>query len=419
MTTKSRLKFFTILFVFLFANAGISTAQTTKTATPRQEKLLNGMKLLVWNDPTAPKVSVKLRVHSGSAFDPLGKEGTMAMLADILFPTDAAKEFFTEDLGGSLDVASSYDYIQITATANSDQFLTMLETVANAVINAQTDKETTAKVRAAHLEKIRELEKNPAYIADRAAAKLLFGDFPYGRPQMGTSESIAKIDFADLTLAKQRFLTADNATLAVVGNVKPDLAYRAARRYFGAWTQADKKVPATFRQPDAPDTKQLVIENPNVTESKMLFAVRGLAKNDKDYVASKLLLSILENRLRIENSIRDKKYILVREQPFLLSGLIIFDLSSLKATTPAEKSIDGLFNQKITDAEFEQARITYSDNLFEKDFVNNWLDLDTYPLSSSHLSGTKLKDVQRIAENLQKQPIVSVLVKKPESAENN
>jgi zinc protease len=287
---------------------------------------------------TRRRLQAKLRIHSGSAFDTLGKEGTMAMLADILFPTEAAKEFFTEDLGGSLDVTSNYDYIQITATANNDQFLTMLETLANAVTRVQTDKETTAKVRAAHLEKIRELEKNPAYIADKAVAKRLFGDFPYGRPQMGTSESIAKIDFADLTLAKQRFLTADNATLAIAGNVKPDLAYRAARRFFGAWTQADKKTPATFRQPDAPDTKANVINLPFLENAEVRYAMRGFARNDKDFAASNILIKIMQNRLRKEFSAASQSTVFVRQNSNFLPGLITVGLSNLPFDTDSQLS---------------------------------------------------------------------------------
>lgn len=93
MNIKSRLKKFTILVLFLFLNVVLSYSQQPKLAAPRQEKLLNGMNLLVWNDPNAAKVSVKLRIHSGSAFDPQNKEGTMAMLGDILFPSEAAKNF--------------------------------------------------------------------------------------------------------------------------------------------------------------------------------------------------------------------------------------------------------------------------------------------------------------------------------------
>src|SRR5918993_1313917 len=121
MNYSNNIKKFTILILFLFQLASICSAQTAKFSEPRQEKLLNGMRLLVWNEPNADKVTVKLRIHSGSAFDQLGKEGVMALLADALFPNESQKEFFAEDLGGSLEVASNFDYIQINATGNSDQ----------------------------------------------------------------------------------------------------------------------------------------------------------------------------------------------------------------------------------------------------------------------------------------------------------
>ncbi len=143
MNIKHILYKFTILSAFLFLTAPFSFGQAAKVQTPRQEKLLNGLKTLVWNESGADKVAVKIRIHNGSAFDPQNKEGVMALLAEVLFPNETVKEFFREDLGGSLEIISNYDYIQINATANPDQFLTMLETVANAVTNPQIDKETT------------------------------------------------------------------------------------------------------------------------------------------------------------------------------------------------------------------------------------------------------------------------------------
>ncbi|HXG82780.1 MAG TPA: pitrilysin family protein [Pyrinomonadaceae bacterium] len=440
MNIKSRFIKFTIPILFLFSSIIFSVvfshAQTAEFASPRQEKLLNGMNLLVWNAPDAAKVSVKLRIHSGSAFDVQGKEGTMALLADALFPTADAKEFFTEELGGSLDVTSNYDYIQINATANSDRFLTMLETLAVAVTNLQTDKETTAKVRAARLEKVKELEKNPSYIADQMVAKRLFGDFPYGRPQTGTSESIAKIDFADLTLAKQRFLTADNATLAVVGNVKSDLVYRAARRYFGAWTRADKKVPATFRQPDAPEAKEFSIELPNADKYSLRSAAIVAARGDKDFYATQILTAILQKRFCLNNESHPGKS---AYQPFLLRGIyivktdIVYGKEELPInasgcpTSPQNlvkfdispvKQIDFDTVKKAVIYDFQgKAETTW--NLSEM-----WLDVDTFKLVSvkdemSKLNNVTLADVQRIAGDLQKQPVVNVTVKKPESAKSN
>ncbi len=325
MTTKNYFKKFTILTLFLFLGVNFSVAQTVKFSTPQQEKLLNGMNLLIWNAPAAEKATVKLRIHSGSAFDPQAKEGTMALLSDILFPNQSAKEFFQEDLGGSLEITSNYDYIQIDATSDADQLVKMLDTLANAIIKLNIDKETTAKVGAARLEKIKELEKNPAHIADLAIAQRLFGDFPYGRPPRGTSESLPKIDFADLILARQRFLTADNATLAVISNTKPDLVYRAVRRYFGSWEKSDKKVPATFRQPDAPKTGLVIKEFPIENTSEFRLAFRNVARNNKDFHASEVLAKILQKRLQL----REKNNVAVSNNAQLLNGSVMLSYSNL------------------------------------------------------------------------------------------
>ncbi len=433
MNTKSYFKSLTAAILFLFLTIVFADAQTAKLPTPRQEKLLNGMNLLVWNapDPTG-KVTVKLRVHSGSAFDPQGKEGTMALLADALFPTAAQREFFAEDLGGSLEVASNYDYIQITATSTPDEFLTMLETIASAVTNPQIDKETTVKLRAARLDKVKELEKNPSYIADQAVARRLFGDFPYGRAQMGTSQSLAKIDFADLLFARQRFLTADNATLAIVGNVRPDLAYRAAKRFFGGWIKSDKKIPATFRQPDAPDTKQLIIESPNVENDMRRSAIMVGARNDKDFYATKVLTEIRQTQFCYGD---DSKYGKSSFESHLLRGTYVISTNPLVNELPASArnpcplillKDSKVVYPPIMQRDFEQAKSKIVADLSKKtmsviDLADLWLDVDTFKLVSvndemSKLNNVTLADVQRVAGDLQKQPVVNVVVKKSETA---
>ncbi|CAN5672369.1 hypothetical protein BH18ACI1_BH18ACI1_04610 [soil metagenome] len=432
MNIKYYFKNFTILTTVLFLCAGFSFAQTAKFAAPRQEKLLNGLKLLTWTEPNAEKVTVKLRIHSGSAFDPQAKEGTMALLGDSLFPDETVKGFFRDELSGELDVKSNFDYIQINATANSDKILDVLETLANAVSNLQINKEITAKVRSARLEKVKELEKDPSYIADLAVAKRLYGDFPYGRAQMGTSESLQKIDFADLIFARQRFLTPDNATLTVVGNVKPDFVYRAVRRYFGAWEKADKKVPATFRQPDAPLSEKQLIELPNIEKVEIYQASRYMARNNKDYQAGLILASILFERLK--NSAADVQIsdldfqtnIFVRNETHLLDGSFVIEikLPADKATAFIEKIRQPFLLRKISDAEFEKSKTSriseMNQSLSEKTTLAElWLNADTYQLISvkdeiSKLNSVTLADVQRVAENLQKQTVVSVVVKKSE-----
>lgn len=430
MNLKNCCKNFTILTLILFLSINFSLAQTNKLPVPRQAKLLNDLKVLTFSEPNADKVTLKLRIHSGSAFDRQDREGTMALLGDILFPNEEAKDFFREDLGGSLEIESTYDYIQITATASSDKFLTMLETVANAVSNPQIDKETTAKIVSARLEKVRELEKNPSYAADLAVAKRLYGDFPYGRAQMGTSESLQKIDFANLIFARDRFLSPDNATLVVSGNIKPDLVNRAVRRYFGSWEKSDKKVPATFAQPEMPDSKEFSLEMPNIENSLRRYAMMTVGRSDKDFYAAKIMTEIRRKQLcyNDESKLGNSSF-----EPHLLRGTYIIssNLSSNELPVMARNPCALLLQKDgktvyplITQSDFDSTKTKVIADLNQKmlnvnDLSDLWLDVDTYKLVSvkdelQKASNVTLADIQRVAENLQKQPFVTVIIKKSE-----
>ncbi len=412
-----------LVMVFVATAAVLVAGQSLNATAPREEKLLNGLRLLAWNDTKAEKVTVKIRIHSGAAFDPLGKEGVMKLLADIIFPGDSAKEYFRDDLGGSLEITSNYDYIQIDATGDADKFLTILETLAAAVTNPQIDKETTERVRAPHFSKLAELEKEPAYLADRAVASRLLGSFPYGRPMMGSTQSVGRIDFADLLFAEQRFLTADNATLAISGNVKTDFALRAAKRLFGGWLKSDKKVPATFARPETPRPEIEIIDSTAPNTSELRFAMRGLARNDKDFYASKIVEMILQKRIRAREGERS----FARSAANVLPGIVMLGVSSWNTETV--RKIDNkialpgdiltyqnhFLGTDVSAEEFDGAQRALFDTAAKSDPLDYWLDSQTYRFSSvkDDLAGFRnvsAADAQRVLEYLRKQSVASVLV---------
>ena len=408
------------IYTFMLVAAGL--AQKPGSATPRQEKLLNGLKVLVWNDPTAELVTVKLRIHGGSAFDPQDREGVMKLLSESFFPNNAAREFFTDELGGNLEVICNYDYIQVNATARTAEFLTMLETVASAISNPTLDKEAVGGLKTALTAKVKELEKDPAYVADLAVAKRLFGTFPYGRPQMGSVDSIQKIDFADLRFAKERLLTADNATLTVTGNLDANFAFRAVRRNFGAWLKADKKIPSTFKQPDPPKDGMFVLDSPTINTSEFRFAARGPARNDPDFYASKILQKIVEKRLQ---TLEGQKSF-ARNDPHILPGLYLFGVSGWKlgmirrqGNTIALPVIDGyqenFLKQAITPGEFDAVNSEWIAGLNPDNFSELWLDADTFKLGAvskeiENAKNVKIGNVQKVLEKLQKESFAFILV---------
>jgi predicted Zn-dependent peptidase len=272
------------------------------------------------------------------------------------------------------------------------------------------------------LAKVKELEKDPSYVADQSVAKRLFGNFPYGRPQLGSSESLAKIDFADLLLAEQKFLTADNATLAVIGNVKPDYALRATKRLFGGWLKSDKKIPATFTQPDPPSAEKQIVELPNLEKQYLRTASNAPARNDKDFYAFKIFKNVSSQLIFAEQQIS--------YQPHLLRGAFVISIDLQKTSEP---SINGctqggsyliIKEGKTIFPPIPQNLFDTAKNKVISDLTNeisdSWLDLETFKLSSikdeiQKANNVTLSDVQKVAEIYLNAPAACIIVKSTET----
>ncbi len=411
------------LLVLIFAmciacGVSITIAAQSGGTAPREEKLLNGLKVLMWST-TSDKATVRIRVHAGSSFDPQGKEGVMSLLADSIFPTKEARDYFSEDLEGSISISCEYDYIQIDATGKGSEFLAMLDTLATAVAAPTIDKETTEALKASLLAQVNEAEKDPSYTADMAVIKQLFGTFPYGRPRMGTPDSIAKIDFADLRFAKDRLFTADNATVTISAPVKSDLMFRAIRRYLGAWNKADQKIPATFRQPDAPATALKVIDIAPANASEFRIAMRGPARSDADFFAAKILQKIIERRFTSKAGVSARSVFDQR----LLPGVYIFGTpgaipgkdSAVETAVHLTTAFRSAIESEITPAEFDTVNNLWVKALNPANSDILWLDIDTFKLDSvakqtAAAASVKLPDVQRLLEKMRKEPAASVLI---------
>jgi predicted Zn-dependent peptidase len=422
-TLLSKIPLSNLVLPLLLALTAASAFSQSPSATPREEKLLNGLKLIMFDAPASDKVTLKVRVHAGSAFDPQGKEGLMKLLAANIFPNPEAKEFFA-DLGGSLEIQSNYDYIQVNATSKPEGFLQMLETVANAVVNVDIDKETTAKLKAEQLKAIQELTGNPAYIADQAAAARLFGTFPYGRPVDGTTASIAKIDFADLLDAKQRFFTSDNATVLIAGKIDKDLSYRAVRRYFGAWIKADKRVPSTFKQPDNPPTGVQMIDSPAADKFEVRFATRGVSRSSNQLAAYSIAAAVIENRLKVQIPADANGTVTVESVDHVLPGSFVIRFSGAERSNSAKIEANDIVSKAlwtpVTEAEFQKAKPIGTGRLVEYDMYDRWLDVDTYKSEppddfNKRVGSVSLANVQDVISRLKGQPMAAVVVssKKP------
>lgn len=386
------------------------TSSAQSESEPVREQILNGLTILLWQRPD-PKVLLKLRIHSGAAFDLAGKGGTMALLGDSLFPDPTTREYVSDQLGGKLEVRSSYDDIEITISGKSADFERLVELLRTALTSNQLSPENVAKLREA---KIKQLESQPqSSAADEAIAGRLFGAFPYGHPVNGTPETVAKIERADLLLARERFLNADNATLAVAGPIERARALRAIRQLLGPWQKGDRSEPATFRQPNPPDKRVLMVDRPGRATAEVRLAVRGFAQSSRDAVAASGLARIV--RARWQASVPELSQTFVRAESHALPGAFVLGgtiaaPAAAKAIASAQQVMQALANSEATPAELDRARTALMEEFMARmndpeDLLDVWLDAELYKLPGpgSQLNAIRsltASDIQRVAGKL-------------------
>jgi len=389
---------------------------------PQTQELLNGLKVLFWPTPGSSEVLVKLRIHSGSAFDLAGKSGEMALLGDVLFPDPETIEYFTEQMGGRLQVNVNYDSMTITMRGKAEQLDNILEVLRNAILAPQLTPEVTARVRDARIKMLRDTAISPAAVADRAIALRLFGDFPYGRPSSGSPEDLARIDRADLMLARERFLNSNNATMAIVGGINQTRTLRTLKQLFGAWRKSEQVVPSTFQAAKPPDSKILLVKTPSPT-AELRIAVRGLSKSDSDALISDVVSQIVKNRLQAQLPNSAKTPVFARSERYMLPGMFILgasveNSSLVTAIDSVSKILEALSTTPVTAAELKQAvdTVVVENTGTPRDAdskPDRWLDNDTYRLSSDRalsLLSTSPADVQRVAARLFKERRIATVV---------
>jgi zinc protease len=291
----------------------------------------------------------------------------------------------------------------------------MIEILRTALVTTQLTPENVSKAREGRIKLIRETNISASMLADRAIAARLFGNFPYGRPYMGTVESLERVDRSDLMLARERFLNPNNSSIVVIGGVQQNRALRALRQLLGSWRKSERLVPATFRQPASPDARTLIINAPADRSVELRLAVRGFARSDPETLAATLLAVVARQRWEKLLPELTRNPAFVRHESFALPGLFVMGTSidSLlagKTLATAQQVVRSFASSPVTAAELEHAKMEVTAQFIKElstpdGVANSWLDTHTYGLPSGTeqirlLTAASSGDLQRAAAGL-------------------
>jgi zinc protease len=275
--------------------------------------LPNGLQVIAVPHHEEPVVSVRLIVRAGPAQDPDDRPGVAALAATLLdqgTTTKSAEQIATaiDSIGGVLSTGAGADLTYISAVVMKDSLAFGLDLVSDVVQHPAFAPEEIERQRQQMLSGLRVSYDDPDYLADVVFDRLVYGMHPYGKPQAGTPATLAALTREDLLAFHKQWFGANNAILAVVGDVSPEEAFAGATRAFGDWARAAAE-PAKSIAPPSPARRLVIIDKPGAVQTEIRAGNIAIPRKNDDFTALDLAVKVLggEGANRLHRVLRSER----------------------------------------------------------------------------------------------------------------
>lgn len=281
---------------------------------PYQFKTLaNGLQVIAVSHHEQPAVSLRLIVRAGGAQDPASKAGVASLVAALLdqgTTTKTAEQVALQidSIGGLMSTGAGSDLTFIQAIVMKDSLGVGLDLISDVARNPKFAPEEIERQREQMLSGMKVGYEDPDYIAGIVFDRLVYGFHPYGKPDTGTPESIASLSRDDLLGFHKSWFGANNAILAVVGDVTPEEAFAGAERAFGKWARSEITTVKPI-DPPQPTRRLVVIDRPGAVQTEIRVGNLAVPRKSKDYLALDLAVNILggEGGNRLHRVLRSER----------------------------------------------------------------------------------------------------------------
>ena len=383
----------------------------------RRESLLNGLQIITLERRDEPKINCQLVIRGGAMYDLVGKTGLAILTAESLLAVNPQLVQELESLDATIKwgVSSDTSWFQIEAPGgNLDQALAI---IGRLLVVESVRKDAFEAAQKARLEKLKVARSTPAQKANEAFFSTLFGEHPYAHNVEGDATSVASIKYGDVLDFYKRVYLANNMFAVVHGNLRHDRVMTLFRMFYGSWIKG-VPAPPTFRPPFRTlEARVQKIEQPDLPNVEVRGGVIGVSHTDADYIATRLVGLVLENRLK-----KLEPGTTVQFAPRMLVAPVYFH-----ASVPADKAVG--FSRQATDlfatfdkSEISEVELATAQSVLLKEHegraITEYLEeiatfklSETYPLTyESKVKAVSTIDLQRVAKRLLEANALTVLV---------
>ena len=285
---------------------------------PVERTLANGLRVVVVERANTPLATAMLMVKQGGEADPANLSGLADMTASLLTKgtkTRTAPQIVeqVEALGGSIQSGARWDASSALVNVESSRLAPALAILADVTRRPIFESVEIERLRQQYLDDLQVALGQPGSIARYAAARIVFGEQPYGHPLSGTPESLPQIKRADIIKFHEDYYRPDNAILILGGDVRPAEAFKLAEQLFGDWAKPARALPSAggakaAAGKAAAKPRVVVIDKPDAGQAAVVVTRLGINRRDQDFFRGLVTNSVLSGYSgRLNQEIRIKR----------------------------------------------------------------------------------------------------------------
>lgn len=226
-------------------------------------RLENGLKVLLFPDPSKPTVTVNLTVFVGSRHEGYGEAGMAHLLEHMLFkgtPTNPAVPKALQSRGADFNGTTWVDrtnyYETLPANDENLEFAIALE--ADRMVNSYVKGEDLTSEMTVVRNEFERGENAPAHILGQRMMAAAFEWHNYGKSTIGNRADIERVPVENLRRFYKKHYQPDNAMLVIAGRYDEAKALEFVGKHFGTLPRPERVLEQTYTEEPAQDGERMV-----------------------------------------------------------------------------------------------------------------------------------------------------------------
>lgn len=373
----------TLLFLFLLVSSyaqnlpkGVKKITSVEGIT--EYHLDNGLKVLLFPDPSKPTITVNITYLVGSRHEGYGEAGMAHLLEHMVFKGTPRHPNIMQELtehGARPNGTTWYDRTNYyeTFSATEENLKWALDLEADRMINSFIAKKDLDSEFSVVRNEFEAGENSPFRVLMQRVADIAYSWHNYGKSTIGNRSDIERVPIENLQAFYKKYYQPDNAILMVAGKVDEEKTLALVNQYFSPIPKPTRILPQTYTTEPVQDGERFV-EVKRVGDVQMAMAAYHIAPGaHEDYAPTEVLTELLSaepyGRL-YKNLVETKKASSQFGFAFQLydPGYVLFGLELLKEKSLEEAknaflaTLDSTASLKPSAEDVERAKTTILKN---------------------------------------------------------